>query len=315
MDPRLWIDRMILERANLYDALLGLDEATLTTRPLCGAWTAKDVLAHMTGWDRLAAAQHLPALLTGQIAGAFDVETDTYNAEQVARRQALPFATVLAEAEEAFAALVQSLDELPPADLALARPLGRAEISLAGYTRTLAEHNLEHAEGIVTWRKEAEPAAAGPRGLLATAIRSARWAVERLVGRLPAAARDTAPICGPWTAKDVVGHLADWMLLMAEAAAQAPTRGALPPLPASDEALDAWNAEHVAGRREQPWEVVWAAYDRACHSALSAIEALADEGLARRYPGAMPPTPYQWLAISGHDIEHARQMVAWLERT
>ncbi len=314
MEPHVSLDRLVLEHTGLCAALLGLDEATLTTAPLCGAWTARDVLAHVIGWDLLAAERHLPALLADRAAGAFDVDTDEYNAEQVARRQALPLATVVAEAEEAFAALTHLLDAVPPADLARPRDVGRGEISVAHYVRTLADHYLEHAVGILAWRQAAQLAARpGPRPLLLAAMRGARLAVERLVGRLPATARDTAPLCGRWTAKDVVGHLADWTATMAVAAARAPLAGRLPALPGSDEALEAWNAAHAAARSGQPWPGVRADYDLACRTLLAALEALSDEELAARYPNAVPATPYEWLAIAGHDVEHARQIAAWLQ--
>ena len=97
MHPHLSLDRLLLERAGLYAALLSLDEATLTGQPLCGTWTAKDVLAHIAGWEARFAAR-LPGLLAGhgmEIAGVPD--DDAYNAELVAQRAGLSFAGVLAE--------------------------------------------------------------------------------------------------------------------------------------------------------------------------------------------------------------------------
>jgi len=124
--------------------------------------------------------------------------------------------------------------------------------------------------------------------------------------------RDTAPLCGTWTAKDVIGHLADWTGTMAEAAMQAAETGTLPALPQTDEALEAWNTDHAARRRDQPWPEVWATYDAACNQAIAALEGLGEQALARPYPSAVPPTLYHWLSITGHDVEHARQILAWL---
>ncbi len=38
----------------LLDAIGGLDEATLTTVPVCGSWSAREVLAHVLAWDEYA---------------------------------------------------------------------------------------------------------------------------------------------------------------------------------------------------------------------------------------------------------------------
>ncbi|HOG45382.1 MAG TPA: maleylpyruvate isomerase N-terminal domain-containing protein [Anaerolineae bacterium] len=315
MKPELCLDRLILERAKLYDTLLGLDEATLSTQPLCGAWTAKDVLAHIAGWEARA-ARRLPDLVAGRGMEIADVpDVDAYNAELVAQRQDLSLAGVLAELEETLRSLARTFGELPAAQQAEQHRVPWGEVSAAGWVELEAGHDAEHAAAIAAWRREAQPTAApGPSCLLQAAIRDARWAVARLTGHMPPSARDTIPLCGQWTAKDVVGHLADWTATMAAAAAQAPHSGTLPALPMDDEALEAWNGEHAMRRAMQPWHAVWADYDAACRELLATVEALGEQGLAQHIPGATPPALYQWLALSGHDVEHARQMLAWLQQ-
>lgn len=314
MDPYLALDHLILERATLYASLLGLSEAELTTCPLCGTWTAKDVLAHIAGWESRA-ARSLPALLAGRgMEIADEPDDDACNAQLVAQRRGLPFAAVLAELEQVLADITAILDPLPPELLTQTHRVPWAETSAARWVRLEADHEAEHTASILAWRRQAQPERLpGPRPLAIAAIRNARWALQRLTGRLPAATRDTAPLCGNWTAKDVIGHLADWTGTMATAAARAPQLAKLPALPETDDALDAWNTEHAASRRSQPWPAVWAAYDAACSQAIAALERLDDRALAHPYPGAMPPTLYQWLTITGHDVEHAQQILAWLE--
>jgi len=313
MDPHLALDRLTLERAGLYAALLSLDEATLATRPLCGRWTAHDVLAHIAGWEARCAAS-LPTLLAGRGMEIPDVlQVDAYNDRLVAERRGLPLSALLAELEQSLERITAQLDPLPAPELARPHRAPWAEMSAEAWVRMEAEHEAEHTAGIEAWRNQAKPGCPpGPRALAVHAIRYARRALARLTGRMAAADRDTAPLCGTWTAKDVIGHLADWTGTMAEAAMRAAETGTLPALPQTDEAIDAWNADHAARRRGEPWPEVWAAYDAACSQAIAALEALPDDALARPYPGAVPPTLYHWLSITGHDVEHARQILAHL---
>lgn len=313
MDPHLALDRLILERAALYAALLSLDEATLATHPLCGTWTAHDVLAHIAGWEARFAG-HLPTLLAGRGMEIPDVlEGDAYNDRLVAERRALPLTAVLDELEQALDRITALLDPLPADELARPHRVPWAEMSAEAWVRMEADHEAQHTAAILAWRNEAKPGwPPGPPALGIHAIRNARRALQRLTGRMPASDRDTAPLCGTWTAKDVIGHLADWTGTMAEAARQALQSGVLRALPQSEEAVDAWNASHAARRRGQPWPEVWAAYDAACSQAIAALEALPGDTLARPYPGAVPPTLYHWLTITGHDVEHARQILARL---
>ena len=290
---------MILERANLYDARSASTRATLTTRPLCGAWTAKDVLAHMTGGRLQYPAPARPA--DGPDPAPL-TSRPTLQRRQVARRQALPFATVLPR--PGGIGLRSTLDEYPPT--ALARPLGRAESAwpaIRAPSPSTTPSTREH----VTWRKEAEPAA-GPRGPLARP--SQRPLGCRATRRPPARRARHGPICGPWTAMDVVGHLADWMLLMAEAAARCSGR-ALPPA----------RERRGAGRLERRARLA-AAHSRrrsgglrprSGYSALSAIE-LGDEGLAAATP-APCPNLYQWFCHQRPRYRACAPDQARLERT
>lgn len=51
MTKHEFLDERRFARELLYAALNGLDERTLTTTPVCGTWTTKDVLAHLAAWE------------------------------------------------------------------------------------------------------------------------------------------------------------------------------------------------------------------------------------------------------------------------
>jgi hypothetical protein len=114
-------------------------------------------------------------------------------------------------------------------------------------------------------------------------------------------------VCGTWTLKDVLGHIADWEVLGARGLAHMATGRAPDVEHVAD--IDAWNAAQVDARRAMPWEQVWADCHRARRSFIEALARMSQADLERRYPFPWGPegTPYQWAAIYvDHDRTHAR---------
>ena len=50
MDKRALVEHLNGARAELLVALDGLNTTEMTTRPVAGAWTIRDILAHVSGW-------------------------------------------------------------------------------------------------------------------------------------------------------------------------------------------------------------------------------------------------------------------------
>ena len=48
---KLYLARLTAARERLLSAISGLDEQTLTTEPVVGDWTVKDMLGHIVAWD------------------------------------------------------------------------------------------------------------------------------------------------------------------------------------------------------------------------------------------------------------------------
>ena len=124
---------------------------------------------------------------------------------------------------------------------------------------------------------------------------------------MPPADRSTRLVCGRWTLKDVLGHVADWEAFGAEglrlmAAGQSPLIEAV-----TD--IDAWNEVHVTARTAQPWEQVWGDFRAARRALVDALEGMGEGDLGRLYPFSWGPqgTPYQWVEVFvEHDRSHAR---------
>lgn len=112
------IEQMRAGRAAFEAALAGASEETLLRRPTPDAWSLKDVLAHVTSWDR-----HLIAWLDAddrgerpdlpQPSGLTDEEVDRFNAASLASFRDRPLADVLAESRASFADLLARAESLP----------------------------------------------------------------------------------------------------------------------------------------------------------------------------------------------------------
>ena len=111
--------------------------------------------------------------------------------------------------------------------------------------RLVLEHEREHTGQVVEILRQR-------RGVLLAELAAARRELLAALAALPS--DPPVPVCGEWTARDVLGHVADWEWVGVEGLrllAQAKS-----PLVELVTDVDAWNREHVAARRDQVWETV-----------------------------------------------------------
>lgn len=145
------IDAARGERQALLAALEGIDEAKLTTVPVCGTWAARDVLAHVAAVD----ATVLDALRQARAgkevvwAWASAPDGDSWNQAQVASRQDRSLAQLRAELEESHQNILTELEAWPED----AGPFGPdswdPEKSPIGW---LPNHDREHAAAFAALR-------------------------------------------------------------------------------------------------------------------------------------------------------------------
>lgn len=145
-------EELAAARAELLAALASQDEAALERTDPAGGWSAKNVLAHLAGWEswvvemlqaRLGGAE-LPAHLRAAAA-----DEDAYNAAQVAEREELTPDEQLMELERTRAELLALLRALEPARLDAPEPWPGARHSLGDYLRrALVQHEREHAAAL-----------------------------------------------------------------------------------------------------------------------------------------------------------------------
>lgn len=169
---------------------------------------------------------------------------------------------VLTYLTESRAALLTALEAVPEAALGVTHHFPwaggfkerRGQGSISTFIKWRFLHDNSTREDIERWRKEqdlTETAFPGPKALLLATLEAAGadfWATAALV---PEAERETRGVCGTWSLKDVLGHLADW---------DDHYRNIIKTMPgeptafwAEETETDAQNARLYAARRDDPW--------------------------------------------------------------
>ncbi len=309
------LSRLAAERAGLLWQLLNLDERTLAETPVLDNWTIQDVLAHIAAWDRWE-YRAMKQMAEGEAPDFTAVrDIDSFNANAVATWRERPFSEVLAELEDARAMWVAWLQELPLEVFFQRRFYNDYEWSFPGCLEIQWKHDAEHAGQIAAWREErglkGEPwnTQTGSKGVLLAALTAAREELLTAAALVPPEERSSRRVCGEWTLKDVLGHVADWEWLGVEGLRH--MAAGHPPQVEHVEDVDAWNRAHAEARREQPWDDVWADFHAARQALLSVLGGMdqADMGQIFPAPWAEQCTPYAWVFIYvAHDREHARDL-------
>jgi hypothetical protein len=135
-------------RAELLDAIAGLDEPQLDRKGSVSEWSIKNVLAHISAWEAWV-VQALPErMATGETPADLSVriaDEDRYNAEEVAEREELTASEQLIELERTREALLAYLHGLSDAIWERRRPWRTWEGTLAEYLReSIVGHEAEH---------------------------------------------------------------------------------------------------------------------------------------------------------------------------
>ena len=141
----------------LQAALDGLDEKQLTTIPVTGEWTVKDLLGHLAVWEsRLVTDLYkIQRGVEPDWKGLSDAQVDRLNAQFHQEQKSRPLERVLEDLHSVHLALLNRLDEF--SDAALSSPdkypitggKSLAEVAMIDS----AEHFQEHAAEIRSWRK------------------------------------------------------------------------------------------------------------------------------------------------------------------
>jgi DinB family protein len=132
----------------LLDSYADLSEGELLEPGVTGAWSVRDIIAHVTWWEE-EALTHLPLVLAGGRPPRYS-ETyggiDAFNAKMTAQRKGLSLAEVLRQRDDVHRRLVSYLERVPDDQLA-SETRARRRLRLDTYG-----HYPKHARAIREWR-------------------------------------------------------------------------------------------------------------------------------------------------------------------
>jgi hypothetical protein len=133
---------------DLLDSYAGLSDATLLEPGVTKAWSARDIIAHVTVWEE-ELMKHLPRIIAGGRAPKYSElygGIDAFNAKMTEAKRALSLAEVLLERDRTHAKLLGVLSSLPE-DQIRTDTRARRRIRCDAYG-----HYAIHAAAIRKWR-------------------------------------------------------------------------------------------------------------------------------------------------------------------
>jgi hypothetical protein len=129
----------------------GMSNAELLEPGVTGAWSVKDIIAHVTWWEE-EALKHLPLILAGGRPPRYSVTyggIDAFNAWMTEQKKDLSLAEVLRQGDEVHHRLVAFIESAPIHEAAgETRFLRRLRLDTYG-------HYPKHARAIRLWRERA----------------------------------------------------------------------------------------------------------------------------------------------------------------
>ena len=298
--------RLAAERAHLLLQFEGEDETALTHEPILDQWTAAMLLAHLALEDARA-ADELFRSADGRgpdiRSDAAEAAPEAHHAVQHTQFAHLTFAEAVALLQKERRGFLMALggcsdtilDQPPPHDWAT-RPY---------------RHDAGHAAEIVRWRAARPPTDPSlrviHRALLRPVLALAQQEFVALAALVPADERESRPLEGEWSLKQIIGHMVDYERLGVIALkAVAVGREPVYEMPIPD--FDAFNNSHATAWVKMTGNEVGVNYRATRRALLLLAEVLSDEALARPFAAPWLETTTACgflLDMAQHQREHA----------
>lgn len=151
MNKQQLIDKLEKAWVDFQESYAGLSEAQLVAPGVTGDWSVKDILAHVSWWER-ESLEHLPTILQGGRPPRYSVTyggIDAFNAQMTERMHDFSLVEVSRQMEETHARLVEYLQNAPEEQFA-SETRFRRRLRLDTYS-----HYPIHAKAIRLWRGQA----------------------------------------------------------------------------------------------------------------------------------------------------------------
>src|SRR5206468_12381242 len=122
--------------------------AQLTEPGVSGAWSVRDIIAHVTTWEE-EALKHLPSILEGRRPPRYSVTyggIDAFNAQMTKLKEGLSLAAVFWQLDDVHQRVLDVIARAPESHL-IGEARFRRRLRLDTYT-----HYPKHTEAIRRWR-------------------------------------------------------------------------------------------------------------------------------------------------------------------
>jgi DinB family protein len=159
VDREQLLKRLDKAWAAFQESYVGLSEAELVVPGVTGAWSIKDIIAHVSWWEE-EALKHLPLILAGGRPPRYSVAyggIDAFNAKMTEQKKDLSLVEVLRHRDDTHRRLVALIHSAPEAQMTRETRF-RRRLRLDTYG-----HYPKHARAIRTWRERrlASPSVGG----------------------------------------------------------------------------------------------------------------------------------------------------------
>ncbi len=150
MDRRQLLERLDTAWAAFKASYAGLSDSQLMEPNVTGAWSVRDILAHVTTWEE-EALKYLPLILEGGKPPRYSVShggIDAFNTRMTEQKSGLSLSAVLQQLDDTHRRIVDLVKSVPE-DQFTRETRFRRRLRLDTY-----RHYPPHAAAIRTWRKE-----------------------------------------------------------------------------------------------------------------------------------------------------------------
>ena len=145
MDRRQLLKRLDTAWEAFKASYAGLSDSELLKPGVTGAWSVRDIIAHVTAWEE-EALKYLPLILEGGKPPRYSVTyggIDAFNARMTEQKSGLSLAEVLAQQDETHRRLVALVQSVPATN----SPARRASVAACDSTRTVIIRSTPRRSG------------------------------------------------------------------------------------------------------------------------------------------------------------------------
>lgn len=149
MDRRQLLKGLAKAWGAFKESYAGLTDSQLMEPGVTGAWSVRDILAHVTTWEE-EALTHLPLILKGGKPPRYSVAyggIDAFNAQMTEQKRDLSLSEVLRQLDDTHRRLIGFIESAPD-DQFIRDTRFRHRLRLDTYS-----HYPKHAEAIRKWRE------------------------------------------------------------------------------------------------------------------------------------------------------------------